>query len=476
MKKIREKHPLAIRWFHWINFPVLFVMIWTGMLIYWADDEYSVTLGGRQLIKFFPDWFYSFFNFPYRLSEGMAYHFIFMWLFAINGLLYILFTAISGEWKFLLPNRYSFKEAWQVLLHDLHIRRTIPPQNKYNAAQRIAYTAIIAMGLGSVLTGAAIYKPVQLNWLCSLLGGYHAARIEHFLLTIGYVLFFLIHIIQVVIAGWNNFRSVITGFEIPAVSMVDDQARNTKPETEKRINRRTWISFSVFAAGGIMAWGGWKWLRNYSLEEEGVSAGLSKPVRNILNGNDRIAQQTFSSSRLVKTYPVSAAAKNVRKNGTIGLQTALEEDWKLTVQKANGDTLSLSLNDIKSLPHTEIIYDFKCIEGWDQVSHWGGARFSDFISHYRLKEEAAMKYVSLMTPDEEYYVGLDMPSAMHPQTLLCYEVNGLQLAPEHGYPLRLIIPVKYGVKNLKRIGTISFSDDRPEDYWAQRGYDYFSGL
>jgi thiosulfate reductase cytochrome b subunit len=144
----------------------------------------------------------------------MAFHFLFMWLFAINGLLYILYTIFSGEWRQLLPNKRSFKEAWLVLLHDLHLRRTLPPQDKYNAAQRIAYTSIIVMGLGSLLTGLAIYKPVQfygLTWIC---GGYHAARIEHFILTIGYVLFFLIHISQVIIAGWNIFRSVISGFEV----------------------------------------------------------------------------------------------------------------------------------------------------------------------------------------------------------------------------------------------------------------------
>ncbi|MGI8634022.1 MAG: cytochrome b/b6 domain-containing protein, partial [Segetibacter sp.] len=114
----------------------------------------------------------------------------------------------------LFPNKHSFKQAWLVLLHDLHIRKTLPPQHKYNAAQRIAYTSIIVMGLGSLFTGLAIYKPVQFYWLTWLCGGYHAARIEHFILTIGYVLFFLVHITQVIIAGWNNFRSVISGFEI----------------------------------------------------------------------------------------------------------------------------------------------------------------------------------------------------------------------------------------------------------------------
>jgi len=214
MKKIVKKHPLAIRWFHWINFPVLAIMIWSGLLIYWANDVYKIGFGDKTLIKFFPTNFYEALNIPFRLSEGMAYHFVFMWLFLLNGIAYVLYTAISGEWRLLMPNRHSFKEAWQVLLHDLHIRKTKPVQGKYNAAQRIAYSAIIVMGIGSILTGLAIYKPVQLGWLCTIFGGYTFARIIHFALTIGYVLFFLIHIIQVILAGWNNFRAMITGFEV----------------------------------------------------------------------------------------------------------------------------------------------------------------------------------------------------------------------------------------------------------------------
>jgi thiosulfate reductase cytochrome b subunit len=214
MKVIKEKHSLLMRWTHWVNFPILTIMIWSGMLIYWASDTYSITLFGHTYFKFFPEGFYKALHIPQRLAEGMAFHFLFMWFFAINGLLYILYTLISGSWHELVPQRKSFKEAWLVLLHDLHIRKMAPPQNKYNAAQRIAYTAIIIMGLGSLITGLAIYKPVQFNTLTWLCGGYHAARIEHFVLTIGYVLFFIIHIVQVVLAGWNNFRSVISGFEV----------------------------------------------------------------------------------------------------------------------------------------------------------------------------------------------------------------------------------------------------------------------
>ncbi|MEO6151005.1 MAG: cytochrome b/b6 domain-containing protein [Mucilaginibacter sp.] len=225
MKTIKEKHLLAVRWAHWVNFPLLTIMIWSGMLIYWANDVYSITLFGHTFVKFFPQWFYDILKVPpSRLSEGMAFHFLFMWFFTLNGLFYVLYTFISGEWRQLLPNRHSFKEAWLVLLHDLHIRRTVPPQNKYNAAQRIAYTAIIVMGLGSVITGLAIYKPVQFNWIAWLCGGYHLARIWHFVLTIGYVLFFVIHIIQVILAGWQNFSSMVSGFEV-----VEDNKQPEKP-------------------------------------------------------------------------------------------------------------------------------------------------------------------------------------------------------------------------------------------------------
>ncbi len=205
-----------MRWFHWLNFPLLAIMIWSGLLIYWANDVYSITLFGHTYVRFFPKWFYDALEIPHRLSEGMAFHFLFMWFFTLNGIFYVLYTAISGEWRELVPNKHSFKEAWLVLLHDLHIRKAAPPQKKYNAAQRIAYTAIIVMGFGSVITGLAIYKPVQFYYLTWLCGGYHLARIWHFVLTIGYVLFFLVHIVQVILAGWHNFQSVITGFEIVA--------------------------------------------------------------------------------------------------------------------------------------------------------------------------------------------------------------------------------------------------------------------
>jgi thiosulfate reductase cytochrome b subunit len=201
---------------HWINVPLLTIMIWSGLLIYWANDVYTIRVGGVTLFHFFPDWFYDALGLGGHLATGMGYHFTFMWFFAINGFLYVGYTWLSGEWRRLLPNRNTPREAWDVVLHDLKLRTTPLPPGKFNGAQRLAYTGVILMGAGSLVTGLAIYKPTQLAWLTSLLGGYQWARFEHFLLTVGYVLFFVVHIVQVVRAGWNNFRAMVTGYELAA--------------------------------------------------------------------------------------------------------------------------------------------------------------------------------------------------------------------------------------------------------------------
>ncbi len=213
MKKIKKVHPLAIRWFHWFNFPILFLMIWSGLLIYWANAAYGIGFGSWR-IPLFPQWFYEFLGLPYRLAEGMSLHFFFMWFFMTNGVLYVAYTIFSGEWRYLVPDKNSFKEAFLVTLHDLGLRKECPPSVKYNGAQKIAYTSIIIMGLGSLLTGLAIYKPIQFSWLMWLFGGYEWARWVHFWLTIAYLIFFVIHVAQVIRAGWANFQAMITGRRI----------------------------------------------------------------------------------------------------------------------------------------------------------------------------------------------------------------------------------------------------------------------
>jgi thiosulfate reductase cytochrome b subunit len=235
---LEKKHPLAIRWMHWVNFPVLFTMIWSGLLIYWNDSDnayqhphavYRVGIGSLTLVRLFPPWFWKAIHAPYRVTEGLGYHFFFMWLFAINGILYVSYLLISGEWRLLVPERRSIRDAIQVTLVDLHLRKGLPPQKKYNGAQRIAYSVVILMGLGSLVTGLSIYKPTQVHWVTTLLGGYEIARWEHFWLTMGFCGFFVVHVVQVVLAGWNNFRSMVSGYEIvPAAKASLEEERGAR--------------------------------------------------------------------------------------------------------------------------------------------------------------------------------------------------------------------------------------------------------
>jgi thiosulfate reductase cytochrome b subunit len=224
--RVLTKHPLPIRITHWINVAAMAVMIWSGLLIFWAQSPYEVRVGDVVLVRFFPDWFFKALDLEYGLGEGMAYHFAFAWLFAVNGLIYVGYLIWSGEWRALVPHRRSFREAWHVALHDLRLRKQPLPPAKFNAAQRFAYTSVILMGAGSVLTGLAILKPTQLWWLCAAFGGYQVARFLHFALTIGFMLFVVVHLLQVAKAGWNNFRAMVAGFEVikPAVEKRDVEA------------------------------------------------------------------------------------------------------------------------------------------------------------------------------------------------------------------------------------------------------------
>ena len=134
----------------------------------------------------------------------------------------------------------------------------------------------------------------------------------------------------------------------------------------------------------------------------------------------------------------------------------------------------LSLNDLRALPSYEQVTQFKCIEGWSQITSWRGARYSDFVKAF--PPAGNPKYVMMETSEGDYTCGFDFESLMHPQTLLCYEMHGRPLSMGHGAPLRLAMPIKYGYKQIKQIAKITYTDTRPLDYWENLGYDWYAGL
>ncbi len=311
----------------------------------------------------------------------------------------------------------------------------------------------------------------------------------------------------------------------------------TDEEAKQKMSRQSRRGFLVGGAAAFLGVFGWRWMpqetkdallrRTFEFNEK-VSQIFYRPTRlapefprdNVgnsrVNGGEGMSEGFNPNSWRLQVVGLANPKQFAQYADDIAYQTPMNDENEIketaelhqtqdskenpnakqmppaTVDRAAAPQmpmpgLLLTLDDIKSLPRVEMTTELKCIEGWSVVVNWTGARFSDFINKFQPatrdgsqpnvanQPDNLLPYVSMVTPDGGYYVGMDMPSILHPQTLLAYEMNGAPLTLEHGAPLRLVTPTKYGIKQIKRIGRISFTDARPADYWAERGYDWYSG-
>ena len=258
---------------------------------------------------------------------------------------------------------------------------------------------------------------------------------------------------EIVIADEEDLKKAIAEHD----AKVDAEVR--------RLSRR---GFVVAGVATLAAYGAWKWLRGATRIGD-----VPWPLRRGFETNEKVAEAYFSTRRLSREFPPSAITK-ARINGGDGLQANYDpEHWRLNIEGMTGQPASLSLADIQSFPRRDMTTELRCIEGWSIIVHWTGVRLADVMAKFPPPPDTP--YVAMESPGRGYYVGLDMLSCMHPQTLLAYALNGSPLSWQHGAPLRLAMPVKYGYKQIKRIATMRYTSVRPPDFWGDRGYDWYGG-
>jgi len=221
-----RRHHAIVRITHWVNVVALALMVGSGLRIFNAHPSFA-RIGQRFCCypfegKAIPDWL----TFGGWLAGARNWHFAIMWLLVVNGLVYLGFVYLHGEWRDLVPRRRDPRDAWDMVRFYLFLRPDHPRQGKHNTLQKLAYFSMPLVALLAVLSGVAIWKPVQLHWLTALFGGFVWARYVHFLAMVLIVLMVLAHVFMVLSVDPYSLRSMLTGGYDPALS---PEARNGRP-------------------------------------------------------------------------------------------------------------------------------------------------------------------------------------------------------------------------------------------------------
>jgi DMSO/TMAO reductase YedYZ molybdopterin-dependent catalytic subunit len=203
-------------------------------------------------------------------------------------------------------------------------------------------------------------------------------------------------------------------------------------------------------------------------------SGVDAALWSMMGFDDKVQAALFSPNRLAQTYPVSAITKPFRFNAFYEdwQVQAPAPDWRLELSGLIVDKTPWTLERLRTLPQESQVTRHICIEGWSQIGQWSGAPLHAFLR--RIGADLKASYVAFNCSDG-YSTSIDMPSALHPQTILALDFLGKPLAPEWGAPVRLRIPTKLGFKSAKNISAISVTNTYPGGYWEDQGYNWFSG-
>jgi DMSO/TMAO reductase YedYZ molybdopterin-dependent catalytic subunit len=203
-------------------------------------------------------------------------------------------------------------------------------------------------------------------------------------------------------------------------------------------------------------------------------SGVDAALWTMMHFDDRVQAGLFSPTRLAKTYPASAVTRPFRFNAFYEDWQVRETpaDWRLELSGLISDKAPWTIDQLRALPRETQVTRHICIEGWSQIGQWSGVLLHAFLR--RIGADLTARYVAF-TCFDGYSTSIDMPSALHPQTILALEFLGKPLTPEWGAPVRLRIPTKLGFKSAKNISAISVTNTYPGGYWEDQGYNWFSG-
>ena len=192
--------------------------------------------------------------------------------------------------------------------------------------------------------------------------------------------------------------------------------------------------------------------------------------------NDWIQSKVFNPGKLAPEFSGAelTAEEDFRVNDYDTDTPPIDlQNWTLKVEGRVGKPGEYSLEQIAALPKRVMNTRHCCVEGWSMIPRWGGTPLRDFLKFVGADMNA--NYVSVKCGDD-YYTGYDMPSALHPQTLLCYEAYNKPLTLEHGAPVRITMPTKLGYKSAKWISSLEVTNTKPGGYWEDQGYEWFAGI
>jgi DMSO/TMAO reductase YedYZ molybdopterin-dependent catalytic subunit len=286
-----------------------------------------------------------------------------------------------------------------------------------------------------------------------------------------------------------------------AATAAAEQPERTAELKRGELSAHSRRNFLLFGAGALAtAAAGWwvlpdrtkrTWLpaAHDKLDTLAARVGLTRAQRErtlnrALTFDDDVAEALASGNRRVRTYdkPDPRPLRNNYHGRTPGPEYLA--DWRLNLSGLAGDgSASLTIQELMSrFARHDMNTRLVCVEGWSHVAAWGGFRFADLLAAY--PPAPGMRWAAMRSgvnlgasgQSEPYYVSLDLHTAMHPQALLATHHAGAPLTLAHGAPLRLVVPMKLGLKNIKAITDIAYVADEPADYWNERGYSKYDGL